>query len=97
VRIDRLLWQLRLAKTRTLAQTLVATGHLRRNGARVLRASQDVREGDVLTVPLYAGVRVIEVLALPARRGPPAEAQACYRVLDGGGESAIAPADSSNA
>ncbi|MGN6500090.1 MAG: RNA-binding S4 domain-containing protein, partial [Tsuneonella sp.] len=57
----------------------------------------DVREGDVLTVPLHAGVRVIEVLALPARRGPATEAQACYRVLDGGGESAIAPPDTPTA
>jgi NAD-dependent dihydropyrimidine dehydrogenase PreA subunit len=33
---------------------------------------------------------VIELLALPARRGPAAEAQSCYRVLDGGGQSALA-------
>ena len=82
MRIDKLLWQLRLTRTRGLAQTLVAAGHVRRNGVRVLRASQDVAEGDTLTVPLPAGVRVIEVLALPVRRGPAAEAQACYRALD---------------
>jgi len=82
VRVDKLLWQLRLTKTRSLAQALVAAGHVRRNGARVLRASQDVAEGDTLTVPLPGGVRVIELLALPTRRGPAAEAQACYRALD---------------
>ncbi len=82
MRIDKLLWQLRLTKTRGLAQALVATGHVRRNGARVLRASQDVAAGDTLTVPLPAGVRVIELIALPTRRGPAAEAQACYRALD---------------
>jgi ribosome-associated heat shock protein Hsp15 len=97
VRIDRLLWQLRFVKTRGLAQALVAAGHLRRNGTRVLRASQDVREGDVLTIPLHLGVQVIEVLALPVRRGPPAEARACYRALDEGGESAIAPPDTPTA
>jgi ribosome-associated heat shock protein Hsp15 len=90
VRIDKLLWQLRLAKTRALAHSLVVAGHVRRNGVRVLRASQDVAKGDTLTVPLPGGVRVIELIALPVRRGPAAEAQACYRALDRDGESAIA-------
>jgi ribosome-associated heat shock protein Hsp15 len=91
MRIDKLLWQLRLTRTRSLAQALVAQGHVRRNGVRVLRPSQDVTEGDILTVPLPGGVRVVELLALPARRGPSVEAQACYRALDRDGESAIAP------
>ncbi|ANY18991.1 Heat shock protein 15 [Tsuneonella dongtanensis] len=82
MRIDKLLWQLRLTKTRAQAQALVATGHIRRNGSRVARASQDVGAGDTLTIPLPSGVRVIEVLALPVRRGPAAEAQGCYRTLD---------------
>lgn len=93
MRIDKLLWQLRLTRTRGLAQTLVAEGHLRRNGARVLRASQDVAVGDTLTVPLPGGVRVIELLALPNRRGPAAEAQGCYRALDPQAQSAIAPGE----
>ena len=95
MRIDKLLWQLRLTKTRSLAQALVAQGHVRRNGVRVLRASQSVSEGDTLTVPLPAGVRVIELVALPVRRGPPAEAQACYRALDGHAIRAIAPGEPS--
>ena len=33
---------------------------------------------------------VIELLALPARRGPAKEAQACYRPLDAGGAKRIA-------
>jgi len=31
---------------------------------------------------LRDAVRVIEVLAIPARRGPAPEAQACYRFVD---------------
>ncbi len=92
MRIDKLLWQLRLTKTRSLAQMMVAAGHIRRNGVRVLRSSQTVAEGDMLTLPLTGGVQVIEVLALPVRRGPAAQAQACYRTLDPTHESAIAPA-----
>lgn len=90
MRIDKLLWQLRLTKTRSLAQMLVSAGHIRRNGVRVLRSSQDVAEGDMLTLPLPGGVRVIEVLALPARRGPAMQAQACYRTLDPQGQPALA-------
>ena len=97
MRVDRLLWHLRFVKTRTLAQALVASGHLRRNGERVLRASCDVTEGDVLTRPSRAGVRAVEVLSLPVRRGPAAEAQGHYRVLDLPGESAIARPDTPTA
>ena len=93
MRIDKLLWQLRLTKTRGLAQALVAEGHVRRNGARVLRASQEVAAGDTLTVPLPGGVRVIELIALPTRRGPAAEALGCYRALDPQAQSAIAPGE----
>jgi ribosome-associated heat shock protein Hsp15 len=93
LRLDKLLWFLRLAKTRAAAQERIATGHLRLNGRRVERSAQDVRVGDVLTVPVGTQVRVIEVLALPARRGPAPEAQACYRALDQSAASAIAAPD----
>ena len=82
MRIDRLLCNLRFLRTRTLAADLVRAGHLRRNGARVIRPSQEIAIGDVLTLPIGNRVRLIEVLAVPARRGPVQEAQACYRVLD---------------
>ena len=82
MRIDKLLWFLRLAKTRSLAQALVGEGHVRLNARRIERAHHRIAVGDVLTVPLGSGVRVIEILVLPQRRGPAAEAQSCYRVLD---------------
>lgn len=82
MRIDRLLCHLRFLRTRTLAAELIRTGHLRRNGVRVVRPSQDVAVGDVLTIPLGSSIRIIEVLALPERRGPAREAQTCYRELD---------------
>lgn len=90
MRIDKLLWQLRLVKTRSAAQALVGQGHIRRNGQRVLRASQDIAVGDTLTIPLPGGVRVIAIATLPTRRGPAAEAQACYQVLDPTRQTAIA-------
>ncbi len=90
MRIDRLLFTLRFAKSRTLAQRWIAQGHIRRNGERVTRQDLDVSAGDVLTLPLHRRVLVIELLALPARRGPPGEARACYRALDAGGANGIA-------
>lgn len=83
MRLDKLLWHLRLARTRTRAQAWIAEGHIRRNGARVERPGQTIAVGDVLTLPLARAVMVVEILSLPPRRGPAAEAQACYRVLDG--------------
>lgn len=83
MRIDKLLWFLRLTKTRSAAQALVAAGHIRLNGRRVERTAQAVAIGDVMVIPLPKGVTVIELLVLPGRRGPAAEAQSCYRTLDG--------------
>src|SRR3990170_7946746 len=90
MRIDRLLFTLRFAKSRTLAQRWIAEGHIRRNGERVLRQDLDVALGDVLTLPLRSRVLVIKLLALPARRGPPGEARACHPALDAGGANGIA-------
>ena len=82
MRIDRLLCYLRFVKSRSQAHQLVDEAHIRCNGTRVARDSRAVSVGDVLTVPIGSGVRVIEILDIPERRGPPALAQSCYRVLD---------------
>lgn len=94
MRLDKLLWFLRLTKTRPLAQALVEEGHIRLNGRRVDRAAHKVATGDVLVIPLAAGVRIIEILSLPLRRGPATEAQACYRALDAGQTLPIAAQES---
>jgi ribosome-associated heat shock protein Hsp15 len=82
LRIDKLLWFLRLARSRTVAQDMAQQGHIRLNGKRIDKAHQRVAAGDVLTLPLAHRVLVIEVVNLPVRRGPAPEAQSCYRVLD---------------
>lgn len=82
MRIDKLLWFLRFAKTRVLAQAWIEQGHIRLDGRRIERAHTKVSPGSVLVLPLPGGVKVIEILAIPVRRGPAAEAQSCYQVLD---------------
>ena len=81
MRIDRFLFFIRLLKSRTLAQGLIETGHVRIDGKRVDKPSEEVRVGSVVALPLHARVRVLRVLALPPRRGPAAEARSCYEEL----------------
>jgi ribosome-associated heat shock protein Hsp15 len=81
VRIDRFLFFIRLVKSRTLAQGLVETGHVRIDGKRVEKSSEDVRVGSTIAFPLHDRVRVLRVLALPGRRGPASEARTCYEEL----------------
>ena len=90
MRLDRLLWVLRIARTRSAAQRWIGEGHIRRNGERVTRLDQPIVVGDVLTLPLSSRVLPIEILVLPTRRGPAAEAGACYRALDERDSMAIA-------
>jgi ribosome-associated heat shock protein Hsp15 len=90
MRLDKLLFCLRFAKTRGAAQRWIGEGHIRHNGKRVTENDREVAPGDVLTLQLRSRVLPVEVIALPARRGPIAEARACYRELDGKGASAIA-------
>jgi ribosome-associated heat shock protein Hsp15 len=81
MRLDKFLWFVRLVKTRASAQKIADGGHLRIDGRPVDRAHADVRAGQVLTVPLHDRVRVLRVEFLPSRRGPAAEARACYTDL----------------
>lgn len=82
IRIDRLLVYLRFARTRSTAQAMIEACALRRNRKHVLRGSEQVRIGDVLTIALGDRVRVIELTTLPNRRGAPAQAQSHYREVD---------------
>ena len=83
MRIDRYLHCIRLTKSRSLAQRLVEEGHVRLDGKRIAKAAEEVRVGSVLALPLRGQVRVLRILALPTRRGPPAEARLAYEEIDG--------------
>ena len=81
MRIDRYLHCIRLVKSRTLAQGLIDTGHVRIDGKRAEKPSEPVRVGSIIALPLREKVRILRVLALPERRGPASEARACYEEL----------------
>jgi ribosome-associated heat shock protein Hsp15 len=76
-RLDKWLWQARFYKTRSLATAAINGGKVHLNAERVKPAHR-VRVGDSLSLSLQGIVAEFEVLALPSRRGPAAEAQACF-------------------
>ena len=82
LRLDKFLWFARIVKTRALAQTLAEEGRIRLDGRVLTQAHAPVRVGDVLSFAQRGAVRVLKVEALPARRGPPAEARLLYIELD---------------
>ena len=81
MRIDRFLFFIRLVKSRTLAQHVIEQGHVRIDGKRVEKPSEEVSVGSVVALPLHDQVRILRVLALPVRRGPAPEARGCYEEL----------------
>ena len=81
MRIDRFLFFIRLVKSRTLAQAVIDEGHVRLDGRRVEKPSEEVRVGSFIALPLHERVRVLRVLCLPGRRGPAPEARTCYEEL----------------
>jgi ribosome-associated heat shock protein Hsp15 len=80
-RLDKWLFAARIVRTRTMAQELVRGGGVRLNGVRVESAGRTLKAGDVLTVRLAGGVRVMEVLAYHERRGA-AETSGLYREIE---------------
>jgi ribosome-associated heat shock protein Hsp15 len=76
-RLDKWLWHTRFFKTRSLATAAINGGKVHLNAERVKPAHR-VRVGDRLTLILQGMVAEFEVLGLPPRRGPAAEAQAQF-------------------
>jgi ribosome-associated heat shock protein Hsp15 len=76
-RLDKWLWHARFYKTRSLATAAINGGKVHLNAERIKPAHQ-VRVGDRLSLSLQGMVAEFEVLGLPRRRGPAAEAQAAY-------------------
>jgi ribosome-associated heat shock protein Hsp15 len=78
LRIDKWLWGARFFKTRGVAQDAVEGGHVQVNGGRV-KASRLVKVGDRLSITRAQERFEVDVLSLPERRGPAAEARRHFR------------------
>jgi ribosome-associated heat shock protein Hsp15 len=82
-RIDRWLWNARVVRTRPAAAALVTAGHVRVNSVRVTAPGRDVKCGDVVTIVLHTGVRVLKVTGMAPRRGDASAASLLYEELTG--------------
>jgi len=78
LRVDKWLWCARFFKTRGVAREAVDGGHVQVNGEGV-RPSRHVRVGDRLRIARERELFEVDVLGIPQRRGPAAEARQCYR------------------
>src|SRR3954465_6199458 len=80
-RLDKCLWRARFFKSRSAAARFCDEGKLRVSGQVTHKAHYGLRPGDVLTFPLGPHIRVIKVMVLAGRRGPPVEARSLYEDL----------------
>jgi ribosome-associated heat shock protein Hsp15 len=78
-------------RARTDCAGLVAQGAIRINRQPTDKPHARLRVGDVLTIPVHGGVRVLRVAGLAVRRGPAAEARLLYDDLSQA--EVTAPAD----
>lgn len=83
IRLDKWLWFARFRKSRALASEFCAEGRIRVNRTPVSKPATTVKIGDVVTLPLGPEIRVVRVLALGVRRGPPTEARTLYEEVAG--------------
>jgi ribosome-associated heat shock protein Hsp15 len=81
-RIDLWLWHARVVRTRQAAASLANSGYVRVNGVRIDAPGRMVRTGDVITVALDRGVRVLKVTGIVERRGPAPTAASLYEDLE---------------
>jgi len=78
LRLDKWLWFARLARTRSLAARLCASGCVAIGGHVTAKPHHPVRVGDAITLDLPRLRRILVVRALGERRGPAAEARQLY-------------------
>lgn len=81
LRLDKFLVFARFCKTRAVAEALIEKGGVRINRQPTAKPHARLHVGDVLTLALPQGVKVVELLQLPERRGSAPLAQGCYREL----------------
>jgi ribosome-associated heat shock protein Hsp15 len=80
-RIDKWLFFTRMVKSRSLAQALLNSGHVRINGLAIRKASVEVKIGDRIELSLERRDIILIVKAAGARRGPYEEAKELYEDL----------------
>jgi ribosome-associated heat shock protein Hsp15 len=87
MRLDVFLWRARFFKARTSATEAIedAGARIERSGQvrRIDKPATPVEPGDILSFRAPSGQKLVRILSLPTRRGPPAEAALCYEAVGG--------------
>lgn len=87
MRLDVFLWRARFFKARSSATEAVETqgARIERDGQvrRIDKPATPVEPGDILSFRAPSGPKLVRILSLPARRGPPSEAPLCYEAIEG--------------
>ena len=88
MRLDVFLWRARFFKARTSATDAIEAkgARIERDGQvrRIDKPATPVEAGDILAFAAPSGSKLIRILSLPLRRGPPSEAALCYEAISGG-------------
>lgn len=77
LRVDKWCWMTRFFKTRKLATEAISGGKVHINGQRV-KPSHNVKIGDELDITRGTEQWIVQVQAIPIRRGPAKEAQLMF-------------------
>jgi ribosome-associated heat shock protein Hsp15 len=67
LRIDKWLWEVRLFKSRSLASEACKAGKVKMEGSNI-KASKEIKEGDIITVSLNPLFKTIRVKQFPKSR-----------------------------
>jgi len=67
LRIDKWLWEVRLFKSRSLATDACKAGKVKMDGSNI-KASKEIKEGDVITVSLNPLFKTVKVKQFPKSR-----------------------------
>ncbi len=77
-RLDKWLFFARMAKSRSLAQSYIQSGHVKANGVTIRQPSFAVKPGDRLEIGFERMDRILVVKSSGTRRGPYDEARLLY-------------------
>lgn len=81
IRIDKLFYYLRLAKSRSISQSICESGHVRMDGKRIVSGHEKARCGSTITMPRGDAILIFTLDIIPKRRGSAKKAQSHYQII----------------
>lgn len=82
IRIDKLFYYLRLAKSRSISQKMCEAGHIRMDGKRIITGHEQAQIGSIITLPRGDAILIFALSVIPKRRGSAKETLSHYDILN---------------